>query len=73
MSQFLELLPNDGTRVTILDVGGLEGFWTNVWTERLHHASITLLNPGKEQISGKLPIVSLGGNARDLSPERTDR
>jgi len=47
--------------------GGLEAFWAKAWNERLHHASVTLLNLTKEKTTGKLPCVSVAGDARDLS------
>jgi hypothetical protein len=67
ISQFLELIPRDKSNIRILDVGGLEKFWTNAWDERFHNLSITLLNLAPEPTSGSLPIVSLAGDARDLS------
>ena len=66
-AQFLSLLPKNSTNIRILDVGGVEKFWANVWDERFQRISITLLNIQPEKPSGRLPVISLAGDARDLS------
>jgi len=52
----------------ILDVGGEERFWTNVWKMGMPKGiSITLLNTSERKMSGLLPIQAVVGDARDLS------
>ncbi len=67
VAQFIELLPNQGRPIRILDVGGSEGAWINLWDERLEHASITFLNLEETKVSGRFPMEALVGDARDLS------
>jgi hypothetical protein len=65
-NMFLELLPRNRA-VSILDVGGNEHFWLNVWDDRCQHISITLLNLTEENLSGKIPAVSYSGDARNMN------
>jgi len=67
IARFLELLPKNVADVSVLDIGGFENEWAKIWDERFQRLSITLLNLTRESTSGKLPIVSLSGDARDLS------
>ncbi len=67
VAQFLALIPNAAVGVSVLDVGGNEAFWAKIWSEQFTGVFVTLLNLTQETISGKLPIISLAGDARDLS------
>lgn len=67
LRQFMAILPRAASRVRVLDVGGTEGFWANLWNQECHRLSITLLNLESAQLSGRLPIKSFVGDARDLS------
>ena len=67
LAQFLRLLPEGYNRARILDVGGTELSWAYIWNERCERLSITLLNLIEERTSGRLPLRSLVGDARDLS------
>ncbi len=67
LQQFLATLPHAAGRVRVLDVGGTEGFWANVWNPECERLSITVLNLEGEQSSGRLPVRSCVGDARDLS------
>jgi hypothetical protein len=66
VAQFLELIPENG-KVRILDVGGSEEAWENIWDARLDNASIALLNLEAKRVSGRFPMTALVGDVRDLS------
>lgn len=58
--------PNKQTR--ILDVGGTEEFWTNLWTDAIPcEVAITVLNITPQKRSGHSRIEAVTGDARDLS------
>lgn len=65
--QFLRLIPDDGEPIRILDVGGTEESWVNVWEPRLDRACITILNLEEKHVSGRFPMTAQIGDARDLS------
>jgi hypothetical protein len=69
LAQFFEIVLSTPSPkpLRILDVGGTEQFWISNWAEDCEGLRVTLLNLGLEQIRSKLPIVSLAGDARDLS------
>ncbi len=67
VAQFLTLIRNAPLGVSVLDVGGNEAFWSKIWNEQFSGVFVTLLNLTQEKISGKLPMISLAGDARDLS------
>ncbi len=67
IAQFLRLIPEDGRPLRILDLGGSEEAWTNIWDARLNSASITLLNLEQKHVSGQFPMTALIGDARNLS------
>jgi hypothetical protein len=67
VAQFLELFPEGRRPLRILDVGGSEEAWTNIWDARLEYASITLLNIEEKRVSGRFPMTALAGDVRDLS------
>ncbi len=66
MDRFLDLIPR-GRPASILDVGGYEYFWLDVWDDRCQNVSITLLNLTAQSLTGKIPAVSCSGDARDMS------
>lgn len=51
----------------ILDVGGTEHFWESHWNENCEGLQITLLNLEREPVRSGLPILSIAGDARNLS------
>lgn len=67
VQQFMAMLPHAAGRVRVLDVGGTEGFWANLWNRECDRLSITLLNLEGAQPSGRLPIKSVVGDARELT------
>jgi Methyltransferase domain len=67
VAQFLALIPESKNIVRILDVGGSEEAWENIWDARLNRASITLLNLEDKRVSGRFPMTALVGDVRDLS------
>src|SRR5690554_707519 len=69
-SQFKKIIPENGTVLKILDVGGTESFWVNRGYHKNNLVHITLLNLTKTEVEHK-NMVSVIGNACDLS-EYTD-
>lgn len=67
VAQFVELIPAGAGALRILDVGGSEEAWMNIWDARLQIASITLLNLEEKRVSGRFPMTSVVGDVRDLS------
>jgi hypothetical protein len=67
VAQFLELVPENKPKLRILDVGGSEEAWVNLWDARLESASITLLNLEEKRVSGRFPMSAIVGDVRDLS------
>src|SRR5581483_11382511 len=65
--QFLKLIPQGKEGTRILDLGGSEEAWMNIWDARLERASITLFNSEAKRVSGRFPMTALAGDARDLS------
>jgi len=63
-----------GKPTRILDVGGTEQFWANLWNEGFPPGvSITVLNLAPTVTSGRYPIEAVVGDARDLSRFRPDK
>jgi hypothetical protein len=67
IAQFLNTVPEGQEHIRILDLGGSEEAWRNIWDMRLECASITLLNSEEKCVSGRFPMTALVGDARDLS------
>lgn len=67
VAQFVELIPPGKRSLRILDLGGSEEAWVNIWNERLDRACITLLNLEEKHLSGRFPMTSKIGDARHLS------
>lgn len=67
VAQFLELIPEAKKGLRILDVGGSEEAWHNIWDARLDNSSITLLNLESKGVSGRYPMTAVVGDVRDLS------
>ncbi|HZS56627.1 MAG TPA: methyltransferase domain-containing protein [Bryobacteraceae bacterium] len=67
IAQFLEIVPEAKENVRILDLGGSEEAWMNIWDHRLERTSITILNSEEKRVSGRFPMTAIVGDARDLS------
>ena len=53
--------------VCILDVGGTVKFWNSAWSKECERFEVIVLNLKQEQTSGRMPVTSIAGDARDLS------
>lgn len=67
VAQFLELIPEGASGIRILDVGGSEEAWQNIWDPRLDSSSITLLNLEPKRVSGRFPMTAVVGDVRNLT------
>ena len=66
VAQFLELIPEGTRSLRILDVGGSEEAWQNIWDARLDRSLITLLNLETKHVSGRFPMTAVIGDVTDL-------
>ncbi|MBV8896672.1 MAG: class I SAM-dependent methyltransferase [Acidobacteriaceae bacterium] len=66
LARFLELIPENAGGLRILDVGGSEEAWQNIWNRRLDSSFITLLNLEPKHVSGRLPMNAVVGDVTDL-------